>query len=217
MERRLLRSSFRRVTAFATTLFLTAATMSLPAMAKSKTDSLSTRPLELESAPPKLPVNKNKEQWVTSSVLIQAPLDQVWRTIHEERLKDPDLAYSKVIEQTSPTECKLEQKFNFLPVIGSSVCLMSNKEVPNQRIDYALLHSDRFKAMEGSWELTPCEDGQATRLQLSSHLDLGIPVPRSFMNSVTSKKMQKRLDNIKLMAENAHSSQVAAAKNHLPQ
>jgi hypothetical protein len=140
-------------------------------------------------------------QWVTGTVLIKAPPAEVWRTIHEERLKDPDLCYSKVIEQVSPTEYKLEQKFNFLPVIGTSVCLMNEKEIPNQRIEYALVRSDRFKAMEGSWVLTPCDDGRATKLVLSSHLDLGFPVPRTIMNGVTSRKIQKRLTNVKQMAE----------------
>jgi len=186
----------------------------MPGLAKSEATGISNKPGETQHAAAKEHPNKSKVQWVSDTVLIKAPCDQVWRTIHEERTKDPDLAYSKVIEQISPTECKLEQKFNFLPVIGTSVCLMSNKEVVNERIDYALLSSDRFKAMEGSWVLTPCEDGHATKLQLSSHLDLGLPVPRAFMNSVTSKKIQKRLSNIKYMAETAHSSRVAAAKNH---
>lgn len=155
----------------------------------------------------------SKREWVTSSILIEAPPTEVWKTIHEERLKDPDLSYSKVVEQTSPTEYKLEQKFNFIPLIGSSVCLTSHKEVPNERIDYCLLHSDRFKAMDGSWVLTPCNEGRHTRLELSSHLDLGLPVPRSFMNGCTSKKLQKRLANVKAMAE-ASSAKMAAREHH---
>ncbi len=80
----------------------------------------------------------DKHDWVSSTTVIKAPPSEVWKTIHEERLKDPDLSYSKVLEQTSPTEYKLEQKFNFIPVIGSSVCVMQQKEVLNERIDYNL-------------------------------------------------------------------------------
>ena len=154
----------------------------------------------------------DKHDWVSSTTVIKAAPSEVWKTIHEERLKDPDLSYSKVLEQTSPTEYKLEQKFNFIPVIGSSVCVMQQREVPNERIDYNLLKSDRFKAMEGSWVLTPCDEGRHTKLELSSHLDLGLPVPRPFMNGITSKKIQKRLANIKDMAERSNAR--VASKDH---
>jgi hypothetical protein len=156
---------------------------------------------------------KDPTQWVHGSVLIKAPPAEVWRSIHEERAKDPDLSYSRVIEQISPTELKLEQKFNFIPVIGSSVCLMSQKEIENERIDYALLHSDRFKAMEGSWVLTSCDEGRKTKLELSSHLDLGLPVPRAFMNGISTKKIQRRLENVRRMAE-WNFQKVAARAGH---
>ncbi len=143
--------------------------------------------------------------WVTGKTVINAPPELVWTTVHEERKNDPDLAYSKVLEQ-GEHECRLEQKFVLIPVIGTSVCEMHNSEVPYKRIDYKLLKSDRFKAMEGSWVLTPTNDGKQTILELSTHLDLGIPVPRGMMNSVTSKKLAKRLGNVKRMAEKTHSS-----------
>lgn len=156
-----------------------------------------------------------KAIWVCGTILIKAPPAEVWRTIHEERAKDPDLCYSKVLEQISPTECRLEQKFNFIPIIGSSVCVMSNREILNERIDYALIKSDRFKAMEGSWVLSPTDEGKGTKLELSSHLDLGLPVPRSMMNNVTGKKIQKRLANVKRMAE-ANERKVAGNQDHHP-
>jgi ribosome-associated toxin RatA of RatAB toxin-antitoxin module len=146
--------------------------------------------------------------WHSAKILIKAPPKTVWETVHEERKKDPDLAYSKVLEQ-GVNECRLEQKFQLIPVIGTAVCEMHNSEVPLQRIDYKLLKSDRFKAMEGSWVLTPTEDGRHTMLELSTHLDMGIPVPGPLMTSVTSKKLSKRLSNVKKMAEQ-HHARVAA-------
>lgn len=212
----------RRVTVFATaSLILGAAFISAPAQASPKREApvvqaiehSSEHPVERATAAPSAAAYKG--QRVCATILIKAPPAEVWRTIHEERASDPDLCYSKVLEQINPNECKLEQKFNFIPVIGSSVCVMSNREVPNERIDYALLKSDRFKAMEGSWVLTSCEEGKATKLELSSRLDLGLPVPRSMMNSVTGKKIQKRLANVKRMAE-ANATKVAAKQEHHP-
>jgi ribosome-associated toxin RatA of RatAB toxin-antitoxin module len=145
---------------------------------------------------------------VQSKILIKAPPEVVWYSVHEERKHDPDIAYSKVIEQ-GVNEQKLEQKFCLLPVIGSATCLMHHTEVPNQRIDYKLLKSDHFKAMEGSWIFTPAENGKATILELSTHLDMGVPVPKMIFNGLTQKKLDKRLAHIKEMAESMHSKVAA--------
>ena len=143
--------------------------------------------------------------WCTARTTIKAPPEVVWRAVHEERQSDPDIAYSKVLEQ-SENQIKLEQKFCFIPFLGTSTCVTHQTEVPNQRIDYKLLKSDHFKAMEGSWVLSPAEGGRSTVLEFSSHLDLGLPVPKMLMDGVTSKKMEKRLAHIKQMAEKNHAA-----------
>lgn len=153
---------------------------------------------------------RDDKTWHSAKILIKAPPKLVWETVHEERKNDPDLAYSKILEQ-GENECRLEQKFQLIPVIGTAVCQMHNAEVPLQRIDYKLLKSDRFKAMEGSWILTPAEDGKHTFLELSTHLDMGVPVPGPLMNSVTTKKLARRLGNVKKMAEQ-HHARIAAGQ-----
>ncbi|MBS2006619.1 MAG: hypothetical protein JST01_06240 [Cyanobacteria bacterium SZAS TMP-1] len=137
---------------------------------------------------------------VKAHIKINAPSDVVWQVVHEERKHDPDIAYSKTISE-GDNEFLLEQKFALIPVIGTSVCQMHQKEIPGSRIDYKLIKSDRFKVMEGSWILTPSADNQSTTLELSTKLDLGIPVPRGVMNHVTTKKLERRLSHIKDMAE----------------
>lgn len=146
-------------------------------------------------------VNKD-ENWVRAAVEINAPANVVWEAVHEERKNDPDLAYSKLIHEGSPgsNEYRLEQKFVLVPVLGTAVCEMHNKEVPFERIDYKLIKSDRFKTMEGSWVLTTLEGGK-TKLELSSLLDTGMPVPRGMVNSITARKIQKRLKRVKTAAE----------------
>jgi hypothetical protein len=98
-------------------------------------------------------------------------------------------------------EYVLEQKMVLIPVFGSAVCEMQNKEVPLERIDYKLIKSDRFKHMQGSWVLTPSSDGRTTTLELSTSLDLGMPVPKSVINGFTAKKLQRRLKHVKESAE----------------
>lgn len=150
-----------------------------------------------------------QSDWVKGQVTIKAPPSTVWYSVHEERKKDPDLAYSKVIEQCE-NEATIEQKFVLIPMLGSAVCLMKQSEVPLKRIDYYLLKSDHFKAMEGSWILTPSADGKSTVLELNSHIDLGMPVPRWFLNSTLSRKIDRRLSHVKTMAEKIHAGVVAA-------
>jgi hypothetical protein len=144
-------------------------------------------------------VNQNKR--VRAKVSIKASPHIVWETVHEERKHDPDLEYSKVLEQ-GKNQAVLEQKFILIPIIGTAVCKMHNNEIPLERIDYKLIESDRFKAMEGSWILTANSDG-TTILELSSYVDMGTPIPRFLLDNVTVRKLQRRLSNVKKMAEAA--------------
>jgi hypothetical protein len=149
---------------------------------------------------------------VKAQIKIYASPSVVWQVVHEERKHDPDIAYSKTISEGN-NEFLLEQKFTLLPVIGTSVCQMQQKEIPECRIDYKLVKSDRFKVMEGSWVLTPSADNQSTTLELTTMLDLGMPVPRALVNHVTAKKLERRLHHIKQMAEKeCRTAKVAEAK-----
>lgn len=141
-------------------------------------------------------------RFVKARILINASPETVWSSVHEERKSDPDLAYSRVLSQEKDT-LMLEQKFVMLPVIATAICVMSNHEVPLERIDYKLIRSDRFKAMEGSWILTPHNSGRSTILELTSYLDIGAPIPRVLIDNVTARKLERRLSNVKTMAERA--------------
>ena len=151
----------------------------------------------------------NGHRWIKAKILIRACPHVVWDTVHEERKRDPDLAYSKILTE-GKNQATLEQKFSLIPIIGTAVCVMRNTEVPYERIDYDMISSDHFKAMEGSWVLTPGIDANSTYLELSSYCDLGLPVPRPMIDSVTAKKLQKRLSNVKHMAE---TNQLRVAEN----
>ena len=176
-------------------------------LSKAKKDT-SAQPAQAE-APVQRSLNSGKPR-VKASITIKAPPEVVWDAVHEQRKSDPELAYSKVLRQ-GINEATLEQKFMVIPVIGSAVCTMNTQEVPNRRIDYQMVKSDRFKAMEGSWVLTPSADGKSTTLELSSHVDLGLPVPRGMMNGVTQKKLERRLAHVRELAEKAKVAQKPGA------
>lgn len=160
------------------------------------------------------PAAKDKPELIKASICIDAPREVVWQAVHDERKHDPDLAYSKIIVP-GEHEYVLEQKMVLIPVFGSAVCEMQNKEVPLERIDYKLIKSDHFKHMEGSWVLTSTSDGK-TNLELSTSLDLGMPVPKSVINGFTAKKLQRRLKHVKESAEslNIKLAQTKKAASH---
>ncbi|MBX9686435.1 MAG: SRPBCC family protein [Candidatus Obscuribacterales bacterium] len=149
----------------------------------------------------------NGRRWVTAKIKINAQPQVVWDAVHEERKSDPDLAYSKVLEEKN-NEKTIEQKFQLLPVIGTSVCVIKSNEIQNKRIDYYLLKSDRFKAVEGSWILQPTEDG-GTVLELGSYIDIGVPAPRGFVENIAGKKLERRVSSVRRFAE-AHADKAIA-------
>jgi len=149
----------------------------------------------------------------TSSLLIDAPPKVVWEALKEERNSSPDVAYSKMLQSSGNTEV-LEQKFKNLPVIGSATAVTHHVKIPFQRIDYKLVRSDKFKALEGSWELTPAANGKQTVLKLSSRIDVGVPFSGVFIKSATNKKIKTRLTNVKKIAE-ATQRQLAAEGREL--
>lgn len=132
---------------------------------------------------------------------IAAPPKIVWQAIHEERNHDPEVEYSRVISIPSPFELVLEQKYQHVPIFGTVVCRLKNVELPSKRIDYSLESSNHLKAMEGSWVLTPIRSGSSTRLELSSFVDTGLPIPRVLCQRFTGGRLQKRLALVKKLAE----------------
>ncbi len=155
-------------------------------------------------------------RWVTAKIRINAAPNTVWDAVHQERHSDPDIAYSKVLEE-GKNESTFEQKFQLLPVVGTSVCVIKSNEIPGKRIDYYLLKSDRFKAVEGSWILQPTEDG-GTILELGSYIDIGVPVPRSWVEGVASKKLERRVSNVRKVAEAGKNAEGTNGKSiaHTP-
>lgn len=141
------------------------------------------------------------EEWkgVKGQIEIKATTERVWEAVHAERATDPDLAYSKVIQQKG-SRILLEQKFNALPIIGEATCLMVQEETPLKRIDYKLVRSDKFKNMCGCWILQETAEGSTT-LELWSLLDTGLPYSQGVINTLLKEKINRRLARVKNAAE----------------
>jgi len=174
--------------------------------------STSSDPLQTGRAVLANELRPTGERVLKARILVHAPPKVVWDMVHEERHHNPDLEYSRIVEQRSPVEAVLEEKFIQLPLIGTATCLIHMTEVPLQRIDYKMTRSDRFKAMDGSWVLTPAENGTSTILELSSHLEMGLAIPHMFLDGVASKKLEKRVMHVRDLSE--QQSRLAAGSPH---
>lgn len=150
-----------------------------------------------------------EKEGVSGRIEIQAPARIVWDAVHKERAEDPDLSYSKVVENRGE-KVMLEQKFKGMPIIGEAVCLMEQTETLNQRIDYKMVRSDKFKALSGSWILTELPDG-STRLELYSVLNTGLPFSEHIINHVLKGRIGKRLERVKASAERILEAEAKSA------
>jgi hypothetical protein len=123
--------------------------------------------------------------------------------------RGPDVAYTKMLSSGGNHET-MEQKFINIPILGSVTAVTKHTKELNKRVDYELVRSSKFKALEGSWELSPMKGGKATSLKLSSLVDIGVPFSGLFIRSATHKKIQRRLANVKKIAER-DQAQLAAS------
>lgn len=138
---------------------------------------------------------------VAVSVLVNAKPNVVWEAIRGQRKAEPD--HRKLLSYEN-NEAVLEENFGELPVIGAASCIYKECEVElNKRIDYMLVKSDTFKLFQGSWTLTPSEDGSKTMVSLTSVSDPGLRIPfwKELTKMATVKHVKKRLHAVTQDAE----------------
>jgi hypothetical protein len=156
-------------------------------------------------AVPTAPFSPEHKDGVHEQILIKASPKVVWQSMQEQRKLDPDSQYCKpAVDNLRPV---VEQKFVFPSPFGDAECTLHLSETFAQRVDFRLIESEDLKKMEGCWTLTPQDNGQSTRLELSSYVDPYMCIPRILTNGVISHKVKKNLAMVKRIAEkNAEKS-----------
>lgn len=148
---------------------------------------------------------KKPDDYVSSRILIKAPVEIVWKMVHEERETAPNLVYSKLHKEDANL-LVFEQKWTIVPFLATTTCVISENEIPYKRIDYKVVKSNQFKVMEGAWIFTPVDSGSATELELTTHLELRRLAPMKLVNAMAKKKIAQRLAHIKELAEKPHAN-----------
>lgn len=142
---------------------------------------------------------KPKAHHAKASLLIKATPEMVWHAILDVPDSE-DMAYSKQLERKGNVAI-IEEKYVKLPIIGDAIAVIKQTEDPFKRIDFELVRSDKFKAMEGSWVLTPVDNGKHTMVELSSYTDTGVPIPRFIVDITTKQRVKGRLQEVQTAVE----------------
>lgn len=120
--------------------------------------------------------------------------------MQEQRKIDPDSAYVKPIGESI-----VEQKFVFPSPFGSAECILHLNEKIAERVDFQMSSSEDLKAMEGSWILTPTDDGH-TKLSLSTYVEPDMILPRMIVNGIVSHRSKRNLAQVKKLAESSNKA-----------
>jgi hypothetical protein len=151
---------------------------------------------------------KSSPRGSCQEVIVNAKPEAVYNAILKLR-DDSDDTVKELSRQAN--HCVLEERFPGLPLVGEAKCVYEEVYTPPSRIEYTMVRSDRFKAFEGRWLIAPTEDGTATRLSLSSYVDIDIPLPfaKQLCKIQTSHGVKERLQEVKSACE---KNQVAQSK-----
>ncbi len=136
---------------------------------------------------------------VTTHIIIKARPELVWLSIEEARTTDPSLSSCKVLVEGVHSST-IRETFA-IPIFGEATCTLSLLELPLTKISYTLMESDTFKTFDGNWLLAPCPGSHSTKLSLSCNSDMKKPVPQMLLRMITGKKIGKRLDFVRALAE----------------
>lgn len=146
-----------------------------------------------------MPADCKQSRGVRSQLVVKAQPQVVYDAILALRVDDPS-----AVKQLSRSEKQsvIEEKFDRLPIIGRAICVYVETYTPWQRIDYRMIRSDKFKAFEGSWVVTP-QDEESAIVELSSYIDTGLSIPfaRQITDATTLRDVKKRLALVKKSAE----------------
>lgn len=141
-----------------------------------------------------------------SEIVVNAKPEEVYKAII--KLRDESKDSVKELSREGPHACILEETFDHLPIIGDAKCVYKEVYVPYRTIEYYMVRSEKFRAFEGRWQLSPAPSGEATNVSLSSYVDLAIPVPfaKQLTKMQTMKGVKKRLKDVKTICESPNHS-----------
>jgi len=150
---------------------------------------------------------KNRHEFVSQTMVVNAPMPFVWEAIKIARMSDP--AHRRVIS-TNGSDYIVEETFSKIPVLGNVKCRYAEHETDGRKVDYQMISSDKFIAFEGEWELHPLNAGTQTALTLSSFVDTGLPFGSDITRDRTKNSVATRLNAVQVLVDGDNRSRLLA-------
>lgn len=135
---------------------------------------------------------------VVSKIQVNAKPDVVIEAIRHLRQDEPPGV--KCLSHNQH-ESLIEETFDGLPVVGKAKCIYKETYAPT-RVDFHMVESDKLKAFDGWWRLTPISS-TVTEVELATGVDTGLHVPfaRQITNASTMREIKQQLVDVKKSAE----------------
>ena len=151
------------------------------------------------------------ERGVSAELVIMSPPEVTLEALRASRQEDPE---GIRIISSNANECVIEEQFDGLPIIGKTSCVYRETYDP-QHVTYKMISSDKLKAFEGEWTISPTNDGQHSLVKLRSYIDTGLKIPfaRRITDMASANEVKHHLSELKRSAEERVKRVLAKSKN----
>lgn len=135
---------------------------------------------------------------VTAKIIIPRPPEQIWPVVanpHEVMREERKVKHMKTITKTGNTQ-DVEYTVSYSTLLPTFNYVL---RLENQSPSVIRFHRIRgsFKDINGSWELTPIDNGQKTILTYTLSIDPGFFAPRFLVMQAIKSDLPSMMKNVK--------------------
>lgn len=144
--------------------------------------------------------NKSKDSVpaVSAKILIPKPPDQVWKSIMQpEHLMDKErkVKQIKVVSRNGTTK-DLAYTVNLASILPTFNYTLRHQVTQPNTLQFRRINGS-FKDIQGSWIVTPADNGKSSILTYNVSIDPGPLVPRFMMQNILKSDLPGMMNNVK--------------------
>jgi carbon monoxide dehydrogenase subunit G len=137
-------------------------------------------------------------QELTAKILINRPVEQVWKVISDQKLLfsgDSNIKMLRIVDKPSSTQEVVEYSLSLSKLLPAFHYTTKVDYRPQSTAHFKRV-SGSFKDFDGLCRLAAFEKGQQTVLTYSLSLDPGIPLPKFMVHEFLKRDLPRMLTNI---------------------
>lgn len=135
----------------------------------------------------------------TRSIVINAPVEKVWKTISDYDSYPQFLTEVKKIHTSNRKGNEVQVHYEVDVVKTIKYTLKMSEQAPS-RVIWSFVEGEFMKDNHGSWELEPAGEGK-TKATYTIEMKLGALVPGSIVKALVETNLPKMLEAFKKRAE----------------